>query len=164
MRDNFSRALSIVEVFWSKVARAGPDDCWNWTGAVNSQGQGVVDFRIEGRYGPRLRMSASRFAYQITHGPVDPDLNVCHTCDNKLCCNNAHLWLGTQVDNLQDMTSKGRRATGERAGSSKLSNDEVLAIRQAVADGLTQGSQSRLYGISRASISDIILRKTYKEI
>jgi hypothetical protein len=52
---------------------------------------------------------AHRFAWIEANGPVPAGLHVLHTCDNPLCVRPSHLWLGTQAENLADMTAKGRR-------------------------------------------------------
>jgi hypothetical protein len=52
---------------------------------------------------------AHRVAWTLTYGPIPKNLCVLHHCDNKPCCNPAHLFLGTKVDNARDMIVKGRQ-------------------------------------------------------
>ncbi len=52
--------------------------------------------------------TAHRVAYTLAFGPIQPRMVVCHRCDNGLCCNPAHLFLGTAGDNSRDMMAKGR--------------------------------------------------------
>jgi hypothetical protein len=88
--------------FWGRVDKsAGPDACWPWTGSRRGGGYGRVT--VNGR-----STSASRVAYELTHGTIPDGKHVCHTCDNPPCCNPAHLWVGTPADNTRDMLSKGR--------------------------------------------------------
>jgi len=94
-----------IERFWSRVAKG--DGCWEWTGARKPNGYGDLTIR------PR-RWSAHRFAYTVAVGPIPAGMVVCHTCDNPPCCNPAHLFLGTQADNMADMGRKGRRASSPR--------------------------------------------------
>lgn len=61
---------------------------------------------VGGRGGKRVR--ASRLVFTEKHGPIPEGLNVLHTCDNTLCINPDHLFLGTLSDNTQDMIAKGR--------------------------------------------------------
>lgn len=74
------------------------------------------------------RVRAHRLAYVQHHGLTLDDIkgqNVCHACDHPWCENGAHLWLGSQRQNLQDMTDKGRRRTGPRV----LGDEQVRFIR-----------------------------------
>jgi hypothetical protein len=90
------------EDFWARVHKAGADDCWNWSGGRSSDGYGVHKIR---RY---YRTAAHRIAYALANQEEPGDFHVCHRCDNPVCCNPAHLFLGTAADNAQDKVQKGR--------------------------------------------------------
>ena len=86
--------------FWKKVdTSAGGDECWQWMGGMHSRGYG----RMRWKYGVE---SSHRIAWELTNGAVPAGLHVLHKCDNRACCNPAHLWLGTQSDNMQDKVKK----------------------------------------------------------
>jgi hypothetical protein len=87
--------------FWSKVAVAGPDDCWEWQGAIGSTGYGNLD--IDGS-----TVKAHRVSHLLTHGPIPPGLYVLHSCDNRRCVNPNHLRIGTAQDNADDRRIRGR--------------------------------------------------------
>lgn len=42
------------------------------------------------------------------NGPIPAGLFVLHKCDNNRCCNEEHLFLGTQAENIADAVAKGR--------------------------------------------------------
>src|SRR6267378_606690 len=113
-----SRPIPILTVkelyrFFSLVDERGPDDCWPWRGIITKSGYG--QFKIF-REGKTWTLKAHRVAYMIqTHD--DPlQLEVCHKCNNRPCCNPAHLFKGTRQDNHADMVAKGRQARGDRSG------------------------------------------------
>lgn len=94
-----------AERFWLRVDKA--NGCWNWTGAISDTGYG--SFTGDGG----VDVSAHRFSYQLHNGPIPAGLVICHNCDNRACVNPAHLFLGTQQDNVDDMMKKGRYVSGQ---------------------------------------------------
>lgn len=86
--------------FWNKVYKT--DSCWLWIGSRLPTGYGT--FRV----GKKVKR-AHRVSWELHNGPIiDGSLLVCHTCDNPMCVNPDHLFLGTNLDNMRDRNAKGR--------------------------------------------------------
>lgn len=95
--------------FDEKVVRIPEVGCWVWMGAIRGRGYG--SFHV-GTKSDRKNMGAHRVAWFMRHGHLPAsDVDVCHECDNPLCVNPAHLFLGTRSDNMKDCGSKGRITT-----------------------------------------------------
>lgn len=151
-----------MERFWSKVVKAGPDDCWEWSACKDRDGYG--DFR----YGPdrgSKRVRAHRFAYELHHGSIPVGAHILHRCDNPPCVNPAHLFAGSNADNVSDKMAKGRGRwqIGTGHGNAKLTEDDVENIR-ALYPGHTLKFIAELFEISSASTSMIVNRHAWTHI
>lgn len=147
----------LKERFEEKVDRsAGPDGCHLWTGAVGRGGYGTIG--VPGPDGTWRSDRAHRVALQFVHGPIPRGIYVCHRCDTPRCVNVAHLFLGTQHDNMRDMAAKGRgsRLKGEKSPRAKLTEADVAMIRSKHARGERQTELAAIYGVSQATVSGIV--------
>ncbi len=138
----------------------GPDACWPWLGKVYAT-KPYGYFKHRGR-----STGAHRTAWELANGRLVPDgLLVRHVvCNNPPCCNPAHLEVGTDSDNSNDMVRAGRQASGVRHGSAKLTEDQVRAIRVRCASGETIVSLAKAFGVSRAAISATVSGKHWRHV
>lgn len=146
------------------VDRRGDDDCWNYTGATQGFGHGIITIWTGRRQSHSEK--AHRVAWEIANGPIPAGLCVCHKCDNPPCCNPAHLFLGTSAENNQDRARKGRsvNAKGEQHGNAKITADIVRELRQRVAAGESFSSLGREFGIDYSNVSLIAKRKAWAHV
>ena len=154
---NYSQDM--IARFWSKVNYPGNDrDCWEWLAYYNFCGYGQF-FIAKGQ-----KISAHRFSWEFYNGPITNRLNVLHKCDNPLCCNPEHLFLGTTFDNSKDMVQKGRSARGSLQGNSKLSETDVVDIKRRIKAGESNSSIGQLYSVSPVTISGIRIGKNWNSV
>lgn len=154
-----------AETFWGRVNKAGDIDCWEWQGSKNSTGYGTVGW--DGKLYTAHRVAA--WLSNLVDTPSAPKRKstrtyVLHKCDNRLCCNPNHFFLGNYSDNQLDAYGKKRRTQpkGERHSNAKLTSAQVKSIRSAYTKGAYQTDLAKKYGVSQTSISLIIRGATYK--
>jgi hypothetical protein len=135
--------------FWNYVDKTtNPVGCWEWTGTLTRDGYGM--FHVEGK-----RYRAHRYIFGSTSNLIR------HTCDNRKCVNTAHLIVGSNKDNSQDMVLRNRQAKGIKAGNSKLSETDVLAIRASLE---LASKVAKFYGIHEDTVRQIRARRTWRHI
>ncbi len=149
------------ERFWGKVDRGDEDECWEWHGARTTDGYGI--FTID-----RDDIRAHRYSMEI-HDYELGEKQVNHHCDNKPCVNPAHLYVGTQTENMEDAWERididPPGHPGESNPNSKLSESDVREIRDRYADGeVTQTALANEYGVSQFAIGTIVRRETWVEV
>lgn len=172
--------------FWRRVNKNGPlpdqknhhytglERCWQWTGRSLNRGYGSIQFR--GRV-----IKSHRGSYELSIGPIPRGMWVLHKCDNKLCVNPSHLFLGTRKDNVDDMMKKGRHRVpsgdahtarlhpermyrGVQNTASKLDDDKVRSIRIMRSNGEHFRVIAKRFGVSSRAIVLITQRKTWRHV
>jgi len=153
--------MDALKRFNSKIIKI-PNGCWLWKAGTFKDGYGC--FTYNGKI-----QRAHRVSYQLFLGSIPEGLLVCHKCDIRKCVNPDHLFLGTVLDNNLDCIRKNRHgkkgAKGEKHGSAKLTEKQVLEIRQRVNENeITQYKAAKLYGVDPALINGIVHRRIWKHI
>jgi hypothetical protein len=153
------------ERFWLKVEKDANDrGCWEWRASTESTGYGQV--HINGS-----DTQSHRYSWKVHNG--DPGEQwVLHKCDNRLCVNPDHLYLGDASDNMDDMWERSGRdepeppvkdPQGESNGRSKLTENDVREIRRRWPDE-TQQDLADEFGLKQASVSQIVRRENWDHI
>ncbi len=144
--------------FWSKVDVRGPDECWPWTASKQHGGYG--QFRAEGK-----KHKAHRVAWEQTQGPIPAGKHMLHHCDNPSCCNPAHLFIGTNADNIQDKVNKGRQVKGSAHSKAQLDEWLVADMRKRYATGkYTKTKLARMFFVHKMTVHDILTGKHWKHV
>lgn len=141
--------------FWSAVKRGAPGVCWPWL-KCTQYGYGITGIR--GR-----NYKAHRVAWFLTHGRIPKGLLVCHKCDNRICCNPNHMFVGTEKDNIQDMVSKRRGPHGVNTHCSKL-NDKLVKWILCNKGIIAQRTMARKLGVSQKAVFNILHGYTWKHV
>lgn len=154
--------------FWRRVDKtSSPHGCWLWTGTGNRYGS----------FGYPKTMRTHRISWCLHNGPVFSDKPcVLHNCpggDNTKCVNPAHLWVGTQKQNIHDCIDKGnfspiehpeRNLRGEQSPVAKLSESDVAMAKKMREHGATYDAIGRHFGVHLSTIAYACSGKNWKHV
>ena len=110
------KSKSIKEEFEDRFIPEPNSGCWLWIGPI---------FKLRGGYGcfnykTELMQRAHRVSWKLyCDNTITEKDHVLHKCDNTICVNPDHLFIGDQILNMYDKSMKGRQLEGVCAPSYK---------------------------------------------
>jgi len=156
----YNKPTDVVKRFWSYVEITGLFDCWLWKGSKNKQGYGSFGT------GNGKLIRTHRFSYLINIGSIPNGLQVNHKCHNPSCVNPAHLYVGTQKENIADMFHADRQSCqiGEKGNNAKLTEKQVLEIIELLKTDIQQKELAKMFSVSKQTISMINTGSNWQHI
>lgn len=147
--------LELRERFFARTLRT-ESGCLEWQGTVNVWGYGCSSMH-------GVKMTTHRIAWIIDNGPIPDGLFVLHRCDNRICVDSSHMFLGTQKQNVHDCMAKGRRAStkGEAHGQAKLNDEKVRHIRSSPRRAAELAQD---LGVSVFTVYDVRARRAWPHV
>lgn len=140
--------------------------CWLWSLSPGQDGYGKI--KIKGR-----TYRAHRVAWEAFNGEIPEGMLVCHKCDQPLCVNPSHLFLGTPLDNMQDKVKKGRWRGGpacwdkSRIGAghhnAKLDPAKVRLMRM-LGESISPKIWAKEFGICKQTAISAINGRTWAHV
>ena len=146
------------ERFDQKVSRSGDTSCWPWQGYRRESGHGVAVVE-----GVRIPAAAAALIFAGKPRPNDEAMAL-HRCDRPECVNPKHLYWGDYQSNSDDAWARGRHAVAEDRPASRLTNDQVIEIRQRYADGEGGPKLAEEFGIARPTLYQITSGNKWKSV
>lgn len=144
---------SLLCKIFSHIEVKAADECWPFQGKSLVRGYGVVS-----------GLRVARFICKMFHGPVLHSQHACHSCDNPVCCNPAHLWPGTPTQNNRDSMSKGRRPKGSMVPTAKLTEECVRIIRNMPFEIISYKEVADLLGCNHSTVRRVALYETWQHV
>jgi hypothetical protein len=126
------------------------EGCLIWPFGVNDNGRGNVK-----------GVSAPRYMCRLAHGnPPDESFHAAHICGmgHLGCVHPKHLRWASPAENEADKLKHGTLRRGSDVNTSKLSREDVIAIRASSESGVSLAAK---YGVTPAAISAIRTGKNW---
>ena len=136
------------QYIWSLIEK-NDNGCWIWNGIIKNQYPYISINHKD--------IAVHRYMYELHKGKIPKNHNVCHSCDVPKCVNPEHLWVGTQIQNIQDMINKKRdyKIRGEKHHKAKVSLDQVIQIKKLLNKNMPMTKIQKELNISYKTIQHI---------
>jgi|TARA_R110002126_G_scaffold9900_1_gene44493 hypothetical protein len=160
---NAGRPANTPEVLWSKVEKLKPNECWPWKGMITKSGYGRTWINDRGYYAHRVIFDLVNPGQIELASPTNKKTKgfLMHLCDNKICCNTAHLQVATIKENNNDCQNKERRnlPKGEDHFRSVFTNDQIKNIIEMRQSGKTATQISVAMNKNRSTVKSLLRRR-----
>lgn len=160
------RPANTPDVLWSKVDKRGPDECWPWKGTLTKSGYGRTWINDKGYYAHRVIFDLANPGQIELASPTNKKAKgfLMHSCDNRACCNPAHLQVATIKENNKDCEKKGRRnlPKGEKHFRAVFTNQEIEKILEMRLSGSTATEISIAMNKNRSTVKSLLWRNREK--
>ena len=136
--------------------------CWTCDTATTTK-SGYLHLTITEKK-VRTIFKVHRFSYEHFIGDIPDGKLVCHTCDVRWCCNPAHLFVGSQSNNMRDMVAKERGLVGVKNANTTFTEADILRIYGYIDQGLSRAAIAQRFGVSAVTISHIATGRNWKHL
>lgn len=149
----------LIDKFWSNVQKGNPDECWIWIGSPSGNGYGQL--RFEG-----VTYRSNVLSYLINKGNIPARMYICHTCDNPICVNPNHLFVGTPSDNAKDRQQKGRGRPmdGENNSNNRFTKESIIQMRSMFQKGYLCNEIAHIFDTNPEYVRNVVKRKVWKDL
>lgn len=156
------RPANTPEILWSKVDNRKPDECWPWLGVKEKSGYGRTWINDVGYYAHRVIFDLANPNQITLKAPTNKKAKgfLMHTCDNRICCNPAHLKVADIAENNKDCRDKGRRQMpkGENHHRSVFTDQEIARVLQMRSEGQSAKQIAQAMQKKHATIKSLLYR------
>jgi len=137
--STYEQKIDRIKIFFHKYVDI-KEGCWGWNGTkLNNRGRLYFELKA---------IQAHRVSWMIHFGKIPIGMYVCHKCDNELCTNPNHLYLGTAQQNTRDAFATGMNFK-------KLTVDMVRDIKIHLVEGIKSTEIAKKYNVTASTICDI---------
>lgn len=164
---NPGRPANTPEVLWSKVDVRSENECWTWKGMATKSGYGRTWINDVGYYAHRVIYNLAYPGEITLKAPTNRRAMgfLMHTCDNRICCNPAHLRVADIKTNNEDCVKKGRKKLpiGENHHKSVFTNDEIQQVLEMRKSGQTARQIAMTMNKKRPTIDSLLRRNRLRQ-